>query len=144
MLLLPGTSARAILRQAPSPATGANTIKLLTLNQPPCATPSAKAVLVAKVAYHLTEQEKSAYGYSVSIKFQSTDRRRTFSEGRMGHVAATKATDTLVIRYPLAAVWSRPDLKRPITCYFYLHRNAAQGRSLVIASTPAVVFTECQ
>ncbi|GAB2940734.1 hypothetical protein GCM10027048_01400 [Hymenobacter coalescens] len=129
-------------RQAP--AANGNNITLLALNQPPCATPSRQAVLVAKLAYRIAAAEQSEQGFAVSIKFQTTEAGRTFSSGPQGHVFVAQGSDTLTLRYPVAAVWNHPRLKRPLTCYFYLHRYTAPGRSTVIAQTPAVVFAECQ
>ncbi|WP_324676909.1 hypothetical protein [Hymenobacter sp. GOD-10R] len=130
-----------------APANG-NTIKLLALNQPPCSVPSPESMITARLAYHITEQEQSEHGFSVSIKFQGTDPRMTFSMGlagqKAGETLVTSRNDTLTLRYPMAAIWGNPRLKRPITCYFYLHRYTAPGRSTVIAKTPPVVFAECQ
>jgi hypothetical protein len=127
-----------------APAGGENQIKLLALNQPPCTTLSKDAVITAKVAYRIAQQEQSEHGYEVSIKFQGTDPRMTFSVGHMSGVAATTKSDTLTLQYPMSSIWNNPRLKRPLTCYFYLHRNTGQGRSTVIAKTEPVVFSECQ
>ena len=128
--------------------TNGNSIKLLELNQPPCSVPTQQSVITAKLAYHIAEQEQSDYGFEVSIKFQGTDPRMTFSVGNsMGNAGNTKVTsksDTLTLKYPMAAILNNPRLRRPITCYFYLHRNTEPGRSTVIAKTPPIVFAECQ
>ncbi|WP_426058135.1 hypothetical protein [Hymenobacter sp. B1770] len=121
-----------------------NAIALLTLNQPPCTTLTPKAVIRAKLAYHLAETEQSDYGFAVSIKFQSTDPRMTFSDGDLGVVAVTAHHNTLTLSYPVAAIRRNDRLKRPVTCYFYLHRNTAPGRSMVLAKTEPIVFQECQ
>jgi hypothetical protein len=68
----------------------------------------------------------------------------TFSDGRQGILAITARQDTVTITYPLAAIRHNAQLKRPITCYFYLHRNTGPGRSVVIAQTEPIVFRECQ
>ncbi|WP_022826317.1 hypothetical protein [Hymenobacter norwichensis] len=132
----------------PSPAatTAAelSSITLLTLNQPPCVTLTPQSVLRAKVAYRLADGEQSAYGFAVSIKFQSTDPRRTFSNGREGIATVTQRADTLTITYPMAALRQNAQLQRPVTCYFYLHRYTDAGRSLVIAKTPPITFQEYQ
>ena len=119
-------------------------ITLLTLNQPPCVTLTPQSVLRAKVAYRIADGEQSAYGFAVSIKFQSTDPRRTFSDGQQGVVTVTQRADTLTITYPLAALRQTAQLQRPITCFFYLHRYTDAGRSLVLAKTPPIRFEECQ
>jgi hypothetical protein len=134
-------------RGEPSPAAPAaesNSITLLTLNQPPCATLTPQSVLRAKVAYRLADAEQSAYGFAVSIQFQSTDPRRTFSSGREGIATVTQRADTLTITYPMAALRQNAQLLRPITCYFYLHRYTDAGRSIVLAKTPPRTFEECQ
>ncbi|TFZ65596.1 hypothetical protein E4631_15350 [Hymenobacter sp. UV11] len=123
---------------------GASTITLLVLNQAPCTVPTPRTVIQAKLAYHLAAGEQSDYGFAVSIKFQTTTPGRTYSEGELGIREITRRSDTLTIRYPLAAVWADARLRRPITCYFYLHRNTAPGRSRVVAQTPAIIFQECQ
>jgi hypothetical protein len=107
--------------------------------------PNDKSVLTAKVAYRVAEQQQSADGFAVSIKFQGTDPRLTFSAGPlgMGATTVTKRRGTLTLSYPMAAIWQNPRLQRPITCYFYLHRNTGNGRSVVIARTPTIVFREC-
>jgi hypothetical protein len=125
-----------------APAAGSS-ITLLELNQPPCTVPSAQSVFKAKVAYVIAAQEQSEYGFAVSIKFQSTDPRMTFSSGRQGIISVTKRNDTLTVEYPLASVWANSRLKRPLTCYFYLHRYTTPERSTVIAKTPPIVFKEC-
>jgi hypothetical protein len=121
-----------------------NSITLLKLNQPPCATLTPQSVLRAKVAYHLADAEQSEYGFAVSIKFQSTDPRRTFSNGREGIATVTQRTDTLTITYPMAALRQSAQLQRPVTCFFYLHRYTNAGRSVVLAKTPPITFQECQ
>jgi hypothetical protein len=125
--------------------TPASTIRLVALNQPPCATLTPQSVLTAKVAYQIAAQEQSPYGFAVSIKFQGTDPRMTFSHGRAAGEEIVSRNDTLTITYPMAAIMQDTRLRRPITCYFYLHRNtSAEGRSTVIAHTPPIVFQECQ
>ncbi|GGF24803.1 hypothetical protein [Hymenobacter cavernae] len=130
-----------------APTTG-NTIKLLALNQPPCSIPTDESVITAKLAYHIAEQEQSEYGFEVSIKFQGTDPRMTFSMSRgpanTGNIKVTSKSDTLTLTYPMATILNNPRLRRPITCYFYLHRNTEPGRSVVIAKTPPIIFAECQ
>jgi len=128
----------------PPPGQEASTITLLAINQPPCTVPTPHTVIKARLAYHLAEGEQSDYGFAVSIKFQTTTPGRTYSQGQLGIRAITRRGDTLTIRYPLAAVWADARLRRPITCYFYLHRNTGPGRSRVVAQTPAIIFQECQ
>lgn len=144
-LALPG---RAQTGAPPSAASAveASHITLLQLNQPPCAVPTARSVIRAKVAYRLAPGEQSEYGYAVSIKFQEVTPGRTFSQGRLGQVAITQRADTLTIEYPMAAILGNARLSQPITCYFYLHRNTtpAPGSSRVIAKTPPIIFKECQ
>ncbi len=106
--------------------------------------PSPESVIVAKLAYSLADTEQSEHGYAVSIKFQGTDPRMTYSMGRMGEASVTSPTDTLTLQYPMASILRDGRLRRPITCYFYLHRNTGEGRSTVIAKTPPVIFRECQ
>lgn len=125
--------------QAPAPSS----IALLVLNQPPCTVPSAKSILKAKLAYVIAEKEESEYGFAVSIKFQSVDPRMTFSSGTQGVIPVTIRHDTLTLEYPLAKIWANEKLRRPLTCYLYLHRNTGPGRSTVIARTPPIVFREC-
>jgi hypothetical protein len=137
------TGAAITRATAQNQAPEGSSITLLALNQPPCTAPTAKSVLKAKLAYAIAPQEQSEYGFAVSIKFQSTDPRMTFSGGMQGIVAVTSRHDTLTLEYPLAGVWANSRLKRPLTCYLYLHRNTAPGRSTVIARTPAIVFKEC-
>ncbi|UOQ96962.1 hypothetical protein MUN81_17165 [Hymenobacter sp. 5317J-9] len=120
-----------------------NSIALLVLNQPPCTVPNSQSVFKAKVVYTIASREQSEQGFAVSIKFQSTDPRMTFSSGQQGDISVSSRHDTLTLEYPLARVWANPRLKRPLTCYFYLHRNTAPGRSTVIARTPPIVFREC-
>ncbi|MDB5268687.1 MAG: hypothetical protein JWP58_1727 [Hymenobacter sp.] len=138
-LALAGLTA-LLAAQAPS----GNAITLLTLNQPPCATLTEKSVIRAKLAYHLADAEQSAYGFSVSIKFQSTNPRMTFSDGVQGQATVTARHDTLTLEYPVAAIRRNDRLQRPVTCYFYLHRYMAPGRSVVLAKTGAITFQECQ
>ncbi|MFC6226108.1 hypothetical protein ACFP2F_22890 [Hymenobacter artigasi] len=121
-----------------------NAIALLALNQPPCATLTPQSVIRAKLAYHLADAEQSAYGFAVSIKFQSTTPRMTFSDGVQGQATVTARHDTLTLSYPVAAIRHNDRLQRPVTCYFYLHRNTAPGRSVVLAKTEAITFQECQ
>lgn len=137
--------------QAPAPAPAGNDIRLLSLNQPPCKVLSAKDVITAKVAYRIADSEQSAEGFAVSIKFQGTDPRLTFSVVK-GHgatppppdPAVTLRSDTLTLTYRMIDIVQDRRLRQPITCYFYLHRNLGQGRSTVIARTPPIVFSECQ
>jgi hypothetical protein len=129
-----------VLAQAPA----LNRLTLLSLNQPPCATLQPNSVIRAKLAYHLAETEQSAEGFAVSIKFQSVNPRMTFSDGRQGIVTVSARQDTVTITYPIAAIRRNAQLKRPVTCYFYLHRNTGPGRSVVIAQTAPVIFQECQ
>lgn len=128
------------MAQAPAP----NRLTLLTLNQPPCATLQPSSVIQATLVYHLAETELAAEGFAVSVKFQSTNPRMTFSDGRQGILAITARQDTVTITYPLAAIRHNAQLKRPITCYFYLYRNTGPDRSVVIAQTAPIVFQECQ
>jgi len=121
-----------------------NTIALLALNQPPCATLTPQSVIRAKLSYHLADAEQSAYGFAVSIKFQSTTPRMTFSDGVQGQAVVTARHDTLTLEYPVAAIRRNDRLQRPVTCYFYLHRNTGPGRSVVLAKTEAITFQECQ
>lgn len=141
LLAILGTTGFTSVPTAPVPG---NTITLLALNQPPCATLSRESVVTARLAYQLADAEQAAEGYEVSIKFQSTNPNMTFSSTQLGQVRLTARHDTLTITYPVAAVWNNPKLQRPLTCYFYLHRNMGNGRSTVIAKTPPVVFIECQ
>lgn len=138
-LALAGLSA-LLAAQAPA----GNAIALLALNQPPCATLTPQSVIRAKLSYHLAATERSAEGYAVSIKFQSTTPGMTFSDGVQGQVAVTARHDTLTLEYPVAAIRRNHRLERPVTCYFYLHRNTGPGRSVVLAKTGAITFQECQ
>jgi hypothetical protein len=124
-------------------APAGNAIALLALNQPPCTTLTPQSVIRAKLSYHLAEGEQSAYGFAVSIKFQSTDPRMTFSDGVRGQATVTARHDTLTLSYPVAAIRRNDRLQRPVTCYFYLHRNTGPGRSVVLAKTEAITFQEC-
>ena len=135
--------------QTPTPA--GNYIQVLSLNQPPCKVLSAKDVLTAKIAYRIAESEQSAAGFAVSIKFQGVDPRYTFSVVRsfgatppVPDTPVTRRSDTLTLSYRMADIMHDTRLLRPITCYFYLHRNLGKGRSTVIAQTPPKVFRECQ
>ncbi|TGD80252.1 hypothetical protein [Hymenobacter wooponensis] len=119
-------------------------IELLKLYQPPCTALTAQSVIKAKLAYRIADTVQAEYGFAVSIKFQSTRQGMTFSDGRVGEVTVKAKRDTLILSYPMAAIRHNALLKRPITCYFYLHRNTAPGRSTVIAKTGPVVFQECQ
>jgi hypothetical protein len=121
-----------------------NAITLLALNQPPCTTLTPQSVIRAKLSYHLADTEDSAYGFAVSIKFQSTTPGMTFSDGVQGQATVTARHDTLTLAYPVAAIRRNDRLQRPVTCYFYLHRNTAPGRSVVLAKTEAITFQECQ
>jgi hypothetical protein len=136
-LALPGRA------QTSDPA-AASTITLLRLNQPPCVVPTAQAIIKARLAYRLAPSEQSEYGFAVSIKFRGTVPGLTYSKGRLGQATLTQRADTLTIEYPLAAIVGDARLSQPITCYFYLHRNTAPGRSRVIAQTPPIIFKECQ
>ena len=127
-----------------TPADADNAITVVTLNQPPCKTLTAKDVLKAQLAYHIAAKEQSDYGFAVSIKFQSTIPRSTFSDGKQGVIAVTQKEGVLTLTYPMAALRHRAQLHRPITCYFYLHRTTGPGRSTVIARTKPIVFQECQ
>lgn len=138
-LTLAGFSA---LFAAQAPA--GNAIALLALNQPPCTTLTPQSVIRAKLSYHLAEAEQSPDGFAVSIKFQSTTSGRTFSDGVQGQVTVTARHDTLTLSYPVAALRRNDRLQRPVTCYFYLHRNTGPGRSVVLAQTAAITFQECQ
>jgi hypothetical protein len=142
LLALPG---RAQTSTLPPPAEASH-ITLLQFNQPPCAVPTARSVIKAKIAYRLAPSEQSEYGFAVSIKFQEVTPGRTFSQGQLGQVAVTQRADTLTIEYPMAGIIGNTRLSHPITCYFYLHRNTspAPGSSRVIAKTPPIVFQECQ
>jgi hypothetical protein len=142
-LLLSAVLSGALPASTGAQEPAANSITLLVLNQPPCTMPSAKSVLKAKLAYVIAEQEQSEYGFAVSIKFQSVDPRMTFSSGTQGVIPVTVRHDTLTLEYPLAKIWANEKLRRPLTCYLYLHRNTAPGRSTVIAQTPPIVFKEC-
>ncbi|GAB3835519.1 hypothetical protein [Hymenobacter jeollabukensis] len=126
----------------PQPVADGNKIHLLSLDQPPCVSPGS--LVTAKLAYRLGPREQSAYGYAVSIKFASTDPGGTFSLGLDGEQAVTQRRDTLTLSYSLTQILGNSHLKRPITCYFYLHRNTSASSSEVITRTPAVVFRECQ
>ncbi|MBT2559239.1 hypothetical protein J7E24_15730 [Hymenobacter sp. ISL-91] len=121
-----------------------NAIALLTLNQPPCATLTPQSVIRAKLAYRLADAERSVHGFAVSIKFQSTNPRMTFSDGLQGYATITARHDTLTLSYPVSAIRRNNLLQRPVTCYFYLHRNTGPGRSVVLAKTGAITFQECQ
>ena len=129
---------------APASPTEASHITLLELNQPPCTVPTTRSVIRARLAYHLAPTEQSDYGFAVSIKFRGTTLGLTYSKGRLGQVAITQRADTLTIEYPMAAILGDIRLSHPLTCYFYLHRNLAPGRSRVIAQTPPIIFKECQ
>lgn len=121
-----------------------NRIALIKLNQPPCATLTSKSVLKAKLAYRIANTEQSEFGFAVSIKFQSNKPGMTFSDGQLGVATVKVKQDTITLSYPMAAIRHNSLLRRPITCYFYLHRNTAPDRSTVIAKTDPVVFQECQ
>lgn len=149
MLAFALTNWSTVHAQTPAP-TGSH-ITVLSLNQPPCKVLSAKDVIRAQIAYRIAETEQSTEGFAVSIKFQGTDPRFTFSvsrgHGAMPPPAATTVTlrsDTLTLTYSMADIMQDTRLRRPITCYFYLHRNLGQGRSTVIALTPPIIFRECQ
>jgi hypothetical protein len=129
---------------ASTPSAADTSITLLRLNQPPCKTLTRADILQAKLAYHIADKEQSEYGFAVSIKFQSKDPRRTFSDGRQGRISVSKRDDELTLTYPMVAIRHSAQLYRPITCYFYLHRNTGPGRSTVIALTKPIVFQECQ
>ena len=143
-LILSGLFISQVLVSSATERIAGNSIKLLALNQPPCTTLSPQSVVKAKVLYQLAAEEQSEKGFEVSIKFQGVDPRLTFSRSSLGRAAVTNRTDTLTLTYPMAAILGDSRLRRPITCYFYLHRNTGEGRSIVLAKTDAVVFQECQ
>ncbi|RAK70445.1 hypothetical protein [Hymenobacter edaphi] len=134
----------ALLRPEPAPpplVAEGNKLRLLSLDRPACLKPAS--LLTAKLAYRLGPREQSAYGYTVSIKFATTNPGRTFSRGLDGERAVTQRRDTLTLSYSMTQVLGNASLKRPITCYFYLHRNTSATSSEVIASTPPIVLPEC-
>jgi hypothetical protein len=92
----------------------------------------------------LAKTEQSTEGFAVSIKFQSTNPGMTFSDGNQGIVTLTARHDTVIVTYPIAAIRRNNQLQRPLTCYFYLHRNLGAGRSVVLAKTAPIIFQECQ
>ncbi len=139
--------ANAFSRQAAAqaiPPNEANSITLLSLNQPPCAVLDARSVLKAKIAYHINASEVSTQGFAVSIKFKANRPGMTFSEGTADKVRVTSRQDTVTITYPMASIRRNGLLEQPLTCFFYLHRYTAPGRSTVIAQTKPIVFKECQ
>jgi hypothetical protein len=135
--------------QTPSPV--GNHIKVLSINKPPCKVLSAKEVIRAKIVYRIAATEQSPEGFAVSIKFQGNDPRFTFSAVKSRGATPPRPdtplalrSDTLTLTYSMADILQDTRLMRPITCYFYLHRNLGNGRSTVIAQTPPIVFSECQ
>jgi hypothetical protein len=156
LALMGFTQRDTTLVQTQTTPASANKITLLALNQPPCSVPTEKSIITARLAYHIAEQEQSEHGFAVSIKFQGTDPKMTFSVGRYtgsaqptsreraGEVTVISKTDTLTLKYAMAQILNNPRLRRPITCYFYLHRYTAPGHSEVIAKTPPIIFAECQ
>lgn len=141
--LLAACLASATHPLAPRQATD-NSVTLLEVNQPPCTVPNAKSIVKIKFAYRIADSESAPEGYAVSVKFQSTTPRMTFSLGRQGYTSVTSKQDTLSLEYPMATILQAQRLQRPINCFIYLHRNLGEGRSRVIAQTPAIVFQECQ
>ena len=138
-----------IPRETPGQTPTPSSITLLKLNQPPCTVPSVKDVIVARVAYQIADSEQSADGFAVSIKFQGVNPSMTFSVDRMdldvsSNVNVTRRKGVLTLTYPIATIMQDERLRRPLVCYFYLHRNTGAGSSTVIALTPAIVFRECQ
>jgi hypothetical protein len=136
---------------APPKVPATNSIALITMTPAAGAKISRESTISATLDYTLADDEASPFGYQVAILFQSTVSGSTFafnSELVEGSIAVTDKKGTVKMSYPIASNWDLPasapfQLKRPVTCYFFLQRvNSATGQSTIIARTPALTFTE--
>ena len=85
---------------------------------------------------------QSDFGFSVSIKFASKIEGQTFSTGENSSITLGTKTGNVILEYPISQIWSNTNLKRPISCYFYLHQMTSETASKVIARTAEIKYNE--
>lgn len=105
---------------------------------------SKSSTISAQLNYAIAEEEKSDYGFEISIKFVSTQNNTTFSMTTdSSNVPVSEKEGTVTINYPMEIIWDNPRLKHPVTCMFYLHKKtSSSGNSTVIAKTIPITFYE--
>jgi len=103
---------------------------------------SASDTIAAILKYAIDNAVQSDYGFSISVKFTSVNEGQTFSIGQDTDISLTEKAGTITHTYPLDMIWNHADLKHPVSCYFYLHKETSQTSSTVIAKTAEIKYTE--
>ncbi len=119
-----------------------STIEILDLSPEPQSVVSAQDTIKAVLKYSIAEDIHSDFGFSISIKFVSTTEGRTFSSGPDAEIELTERDGEVPLQYPLELIWNHSDLKHPISCYFYLHKQTSETSSTVIAKTEEISYME--
>ena len=48
----------------------------------------------------------------------------------------------VIMDYPLSSIWDLPDIKHPISCYFYLQKMNSDRTSKIIAKSERINYME--
>jgi len=119
-----------------------STIEILDLSPEAQSIVSSQDTIKAILRYSIAPDIQSEFGFSISIKFVSTTAGRTFYIGSNAEIEITDRDGQVILKYPLDLVWNYSDLKHPISCYFYLHKETSETSSTVIAKTEEIDYME--
>lgn len=119
-----------------------STIEILDLSPEPGSVVSSQDTIKAVLKYSIAEDIHSDFGFSISIKFVSTTAGRTFSIDPNAEIKLTERDGEVSLQYPLEFIWNHSDLKHPISCYFYLHKQTSETSSTVITKTEEISYME--
>lgn len=119
-----------------------STIEILDLSPEPGSVLSSQDTINAVLRYSIAKDIHSDFGYSISIKFVSTTAERTFSIGPSAEIKIIERDGEVPFQYSLELIWNHSDLKHPISCYFYLHKETSETSSTVLAKTEEISYME--
>jgi hypothetical protein len=119
-----------------------STIEIRDLSPEPGSVVSSQDTIKAVLKYSIAEDIHSDFGFSISIKFVSTTAGRTFSINSNAVIKLTERDGEVPLQYPLELIWNHSDLKHPISCYFYLHKQTSDTSSTVITKTEEISYME--
>ena len=99
---------------------------------------SKDSVIQATLDYEIFEPGE----YSIHASVETTNPNR-MTDGNLpssSYPAVTEAKGTLVIDFPLKQVWDLPDVKKPISVWFFLDYKVDERTGRVVAAAGPVLY----
>ena len=125
----------------PKPKSG-GTLDLITLSPEAGTSVGRDSVITAELRFTIDNFKNKKDRYHISIQFVTKgSRAATFSKDPGNVVMLNEASGTITLAYPLDHVWDDPQLRKPLTIYFFLHERTGTRGSVVLDQTDQIHFS---